>query len=90
MTRAPRERRLNPSTKRTRDCIDIPTVASLGVQVRLVPIDIDRERQLTSLVASCETLRAEWESLFQQIIHLLNDDVRRIQDGDRSARPFDR
>jgi hypothetical protein len=30
-------------------------------------------------------LRLEWESLFQQIVDLLSDDFRSVQDSDSSA-----
>jgi hypothetical protein len=50
------------------------TVASLGMRVRLVPADLDRDRQLSDLIASCELLRAEWERLFQLIVAHLNED----------------
>jgi hypothetical protein len=66
-----------------------PTVASLGVQVRLVPIDVDRESKIARLIASGETLRLEWESLFQQVVDLLSDDVRGVQDSESSSTPSD-
>lgn len=49
------------------------TVASLGMQVRLVPAELDRERQLSDLIEACELLRAEWERLFQRIVAHLNE-----------------
>jgi hypothetical protein len=61
----------------------------LGVRVRLVPIDIDRESKLAHLIASGETLRLEWESLLQQIVDLLSDDARGVQDSDSSSSPPD-
>ena len=70
----------------TPDRVRTPTVASLCAQVRLVPIDINRESKLARLIASGETLRLEWESLFQQIVDLLSDDVRSVQDSDSSSR----
>jgi hypothetical protein len=54
-----------------------------------VPIDADRESKLARLIASGETLRLEWESLFQQIVDLLNHDGRSIQDSDSSPRSSD-
>jgi hypothetical protein len=50
-----------------------PTVASLGV--RLVPIDVGRERELAKLIASCEILQDECERLFQRIVDLLADEA---------------
>ncbi len=76
-------------SEQTPDRVCTPTVASLGVQVRLVPMDVDRERKLARLIASGETLRLEWESLFQQVLDLLSDDVRGVQDSDRSSSPSD-
>lgn len=49
------------------------TVASLGMRVRLVAADLDRERQLSDLIESCEILRGEWERLFQRIVAHLNE-----------------
>ncbi len=76
-------------SEQTPDRVCTPTVASLGVQVRLVPTDMDRESKLARLIASGETLRLEWESLFQQVIDLLNHDGRSIQDSDSSSPPSD-
>jgi hypothetical protein len=63
-----------------------PTVASLGVQVRLIPIDQDREKELARLIAACEILRDKCESLFCRIVELLNDDRCSAQDGPSSSR----
>jgi hypothetical protein len=76
-------------SEQTPDRVCTPTVASLGVQVRLVPVDVNRESKLARLIASGETMRLEWESLFQQVLDLLSDDVRGVQDSDRSSRPSD-
>ena len=76
-------------SEQTPDRVCTPTVASLGVQVRLVPMDVDRERKLARLIASGETLRLEWESLLRQIVDLLSDDVRSVQDSDSSSRSSD-
>ena len=76
-------------SEQTPDRVCTPTVASLGVQVRLVPTDIDRESKLARLIVSGETLRLEWESLFQQVIDLLNHDGRSIHDSDSSSPPSD-
>lgn len=53
------------------------TVASLGLRMRLVAADPERERQRSDLITACETLRVEWECLFQQIIGYLSDDDHR-------------
>ena len=76
-------------SEQTPDRVCTPTVASLGVQVRLVPTDMDRESKLARLIASGETLRLEWESLFQQMVELLNSDVRSIQDSCSSSHSSD-
>lgn len=47
------------------------TVASLGLQVRLVPVDVAGEHQLTDLLAAWDALRSEQESLFGEILALL-------------------
>jgi hypothetical protein len=51
------------------------TVASLGLQVRLSPVNLDRERQIADLIASCATLRADLERLFQQVVEFLDAEV---------------
>jgi hypothetical protein len=76
-------------SEQTPDRVCTPTVASLGVRVRLVPIDLDRESKLARLIASGETLRLEWESLFQQVVDLLNNDIRSVPDIDSSSHPSD-
>ena len=78
-------------SQQTPDRVCTPTVASLGVQVRLVTIDIDidRESKLARLIASGETLRLEWESLFQQVVDVLSDDLRSVQDTDSSSSSYD-
>jgi hypothetical protein len=61
------------------------TVASLGVRAHLVLPNTDREHQVKSLVASCESLRLEWESLFQRIVDFLEDDAEFSRDASRSS-----
>jgi hypothetical protein len=80
---------MKASSKDASDQAGIPTVASLGVRVRLTPIDADRECKLARLIASGETLRLEWESLFQQVVDLLSEDLRSVQDTDSSSSPSD-
>lgn len=78
-----------PPFERISPRAETPTVASLGKRVRLVQVDPDRERQLADLVVSCETLRAEWERLFQQVVDLLNEGVQNGQ-GSGCSSPSDR
>jgi hypothetical protein len=73
MTRAPRQQPNKASLKHTPHCSSLPTVASLGVRVRLVPAEPDRQEEIAHLIMACETLRAEWERLFQRMIDLLNE-----------------
>jgi hypothetical protein len=75
MTEAPRGRGSDAQARSSHasDGAGTPTVASLGVQVRLIPIDQDRERELERLIASCEILRSECECLFRRIVGLLNE-----------------
>jgi hypothetical protein len=67
------------------DGAGVPTVASLGVQVRLIPMDQDRDKELARLIASCENLRNECERLFRRIVELLNEDRCSAQDGPSSS-----
>ena len=59
---------------------DIPTIASLGV--RLVPVESGRERQLATLIASCEILRDECERLVKRIADLLEIEAEFLRDDD--------
>jgi hypothetical protein len=91
MTEAPRGRGSDAQARSSHvsDGAGTPTVASLGVQVRLIPIDPDRERELARLIASCEILRNECERLFRRTIELLNEERCRAQDGDSSSSSSD-
>jgi hypothetical protein len=60
-----------------------PTVASLGLQVYLVPVASERERQIRDLMSSCEALRAEWECLFQRVIALLDEQALAVPNVER-------
>lgn len=62
-----------------------PTVASLGIQVHLVPMDVDRERDLACLMASCDALRAECERLVRQVQDLLGEGARDSQSVPRPS-----
>ncbi len=44
-----------------------PTVASLGVQVRLVSVDTTSDSEVASLIASGERLQAEVEELLSRL-----------------------
>jgi|UPI0004B5AB07 short-subunit dehydrogenase len=48
------------------------TVASTGVQARLVPFDLERASEIATLITSCEMLRGECDRLFLRITALLN------------------
>jgi hypothetical protein len=50
------------------------TVASLGVQARLVPVDPARDQELAGLIARCDAVFREWERLVRQAVHLLGYD----------------
>ena len=56
------------------------TVASTGVQARLVPIDPEGASEIATLIASCEVLRGECERLFQRIIDLLEGETYGLRD----------
>src|SRR3954453_2289122 len=66
--------------KRPSDQAGAATVASLGVQARLVRVDADREREIASLIARYEAVRVEWERLIQQAVDLLGKDFRTKHD----------
>jgi hypothetical protein len=76
MKGTPRRQGLGPRAQSSHalDGAGTPTVASLGVQVCLIPTDQNRERELAKLIASCEILRNECECLFDRIVELLNED----------------
>jgi hypothetical protein len=84
MPEDPRRRRPKMPTvsERASDRAGAPTVASLGVQARLVRVDPNRERDIADLVASCEILRIEWERLFRRVVDLLGEELRSNR-GDR-------
>ncbi len=67
----------------------VPTVASLGLQVRLTRVVADRKSEISELIAACETLRAEWERLFQRVIEILNEDLSRTRGGGGRSPPSD-
>jgi hypothetical protein len=87
MTGASRERGFDAQGRSSNvsDGTGVPTVAALGVQVRLIPIDQDRDKELAKLIAACEILRNECESLFRRIAELLNQDRCSAQDGPSSS-----
>ncbi len=91
MTGAPRGRGLDAKgrSSHTADRAGTPTVASLGVQVRLTPIDQNRERELERLIVSCEILRKECERLFRRIAGLLHESRCRAQDSDGPSSSLD-
>ena len=91
MTEAPRGRGSDAQARsfHAADRAGTPTVASLGIQVRLIPTDQDRERELERLIGSCEILRNECECLFGRIIELLHEDRCRAQDSDGPSSSLD-
>ncbi len=60
------------------------TVASLGVQARLVPVDPARDHELASLIARCDAVFREWERLVRRAVHLLGYDPSARSERDRS------
>ncbi|MCB5173580.1 hypothetical protein [Microvirga lenta] len=90
MTGTSRERGFEAqgSSSHASDSAGVPTVASLGLQVRLVSIDQNREKELARLIVACESLRNECERLFRRIVAVLNEDRGSAQDGPSS--PSDR
>lgn len=84
MKRAPDVRRLKGRVrfKHSSDPLGTWTVASVGVQARLIRMDADREREVASLISSYERLCAKWEQLFQKAIELLEEDFRGNPDDD--------
>ncbi len=80
------DRAMTPPTKgRPLATAKPPSVASLGVRVRLVPVA--RDRELARLIRSCDALRTEWECLFQRIVELLNEDDRGSRGDGLSSSP---
>jgi hypothetical protein len=60
------------------------TVASTGLQARLVPINPKRALEIATLISSCEVLRGECERLFRRIIDLLDGESHGLRDHPRS------
>ncbi len=52
------------------------TVASLGVQARLVRVDPDHVRDLADLIVASESLRQEWDRLLTRLIDRLREEAR--------------
>ncbi len=63
----------------------IATVASLGVQARLVRVDPLRECEVAALISSYERLCVEWDRLLQRAVDLLGEDLRIDRTGDSSS-----
>jgi hypothetical protein len=87
MTDPSRARCIDPqgSSSHVSDGAGVPTVASLGIQVRLIPMGHERERELARLIASCEILRNECERMFRRTVDLLNEDRCSPQDSPSSS-----
>jgi hypothetical protein len=60
------------------------TVASTGVQARVVPIDLERASDIATLIASVEVLQGECERLFQRITALLTAEYQGIREHPHS------
>jgi hypothetical protein len=58
------------------------TVASLGVQARLVRVDPDRERAFARLLEQYEGICQEWDHLARQAINLLGPEFQPHPPGD--------
>ena len=52
------------------------SVASLGVQARLVRVDPDRVSDLAELITACESWRQQWDRLLLRLINRLQEEVR--------------
>jgi hypothetical protein len=63
----------------------IPTVASLGVQARLVPTNLQREHEMVRLIIRYQRVCREWDRLVQQTIALLGSEVSPDQPGEPSS-----
>ncbi|PVE22124.1 hypothetical protein DC522_22700 [Microvirga sp. KLBC 81] len=59
-----------------RQSSQLETVASTGVPVRLVRQDPERVRRLQDLIVACESLRVEWEHVFERLMATLEDEIR--------------
>jgi hypothetical protein len=55
----------------------VPTVASLGLRVRLDPSRAELDQEITDLIAAYERLRRDHEALFQRVIAVLKASDRR-------------
>ncbi len=55
----------------------VPTVASLGLRVRLDPSRAELGQEITDLIAAYERLRRDHEALFQRVIAVLEASDRR-------------
>ncbi|MBD2746531.1 hypothetical protein IC232_07430 [Microvirga sp. BT688] len=67
----------------------IPTVASLGMQARLVPTDLQREHEMVLLITRYQRVCREWDRLVQQARALLGSEVSPDQLGEPTS-PCDR
>ena len=65
----------------------VATVASLGVQARIVHADAEHNCKVADLIAACERLRDQSERLFDRVIDLLRDDDRQGATDRSAGRP---
>jgi hypothetical protein len=87
MTKASRQLRSRVPSDQHREaaCPPPATVASLGVQARLVPADPGREHKVACLIARYEQVCRDWDCLVQQALVLLGPEVQPDQSGARSS-----
>ena len=57
----------------------VPTVASLGVRVRLTTSRAERDQEVADLIAAYERLCRDHEALFQRVVDLLENSDRRSE-----------
>ncbi len=87
MMKAPRQRRRNEPSNQDREpaCPQATTVASLGIQARLVAADSERDREVACLIARYERVCREWDRLMQQALALLGSEVYPNPPGEPSS-----
>jgi hypothetical protein len=86
MTKAPQERRRKALSNHDREaaCPQAGTVASLGIQARLVPAVPERDREVACLIARYERVYRDLDRVVQQALALLGPEVQPNRSGERS------
>ena len=64
---------------------ELPTVASLGVKARLVPMDPAREHEVACLIVRYERVCREWARLTQRALDLLGPEFQAGRFRDRPS-----